>query len=135
MYVSGFTIARNVLKADYPIREAIFSIIDLCDEVVVAVGNSDDGTLDYIKGFNHPKIRIVETVWDDNLRSGGRVLALETDKAKAAVNPQADWLFYIQADECLHEKDIPLVRAAMEKQLHNDNIDGLLFSYRHFYGS
>jgi glycosyltransferase involved in cell wall biosynthesis len=135
MYVSGFTIARNVLKADYPIKEAIFSIIDLCDEVVVAVGNSDDGTLDYIKGFNHPKIRIVETVWDDNLRSGGRVLALETDKAKAAVNPQADWLFYIQADECLHEKDIPSVRAAMEKQLHNDNVDGLLFSYRHFYGS
>lgn len=135
MFVSGFTIARNVVKADYPIREAIFSIIDLCDEVVVAVGNSDDGTLEYIKGFNHPKIRIIETVWDDSLRTGGRVLALETDKAKAVVNPKADWLFYIQADECLHEKDVPRVRQAMQKHLNNGDVEGLLFSYRHFYGS
>ena len=135
MYVSGFTIARNVVKADYPLREAVFSILDLCDEFVIAVGNSDDGTLDFVKSFNHPKIKIIETVWDDNLRTGGRVLAVETDKAKAAVNPKADWLFYIQADECVHEKDLPLIRTAMEKHLHDLQVEGLLFDYLHFYGS
>lgn len=135
MRVSGFTIARNVVRADYPVREAIFSVIDLCDEFVVAVGKSEDETLEYIKSFNDPRIRIIETVWDDNLRVGGKVLADETNKAKAAVNPAADWLIYIQADECLHEKYIPAVRTAMEKTLTNPKVDGLLFGYRHFYGS
>jgi len=135
MFVSGFTIARNVVKADYPLREAVFSVLDLCDEFVIAVGNSDDGTLDFVKSFNHPKIKIIETVWDDSLRTGGRVLAVETDKAKAAVNPKADWLFYIQADECVHENDLPNIREAMEKHLNNPRVEGLLFDYLHFYGS
>ena len=135
MLISGFTIARNVVKADYPLREAVFSILDLCDEFVIAVGNSDDGTLEFVQSFNHPKIKIIETVWDDSLRTGGRVLAVETDKAKAAVNPKADWLFYIQADECVHENDLPLIRAAMEKHLNNPQVEGLLFNYMHFYGS
>jgi len=135
MFVSGFTIARNVLKADYPLREAVFSILDLCDEFVIAVGNSDDSTLDLVQSFNHPKIKIIETLWDDTMRTGGRVLAMETDKAKAVVNPKADWLFYLQADECVHERDLPLIRAAMEKHLNNPKVEGLLFDYLHFYGS
>jgi hypothetical protein len=51
MFVSGFTIARNVVKADYPIKEAVFSILPLCDEMIIAVGKSDDDTLNYIKSF------------------------------------------------------------------------------------
>lgn len=135
MFVSGFTIARNVVRADYPLREAVFSILPLCDEFVIAVGASDDQTLDFVRSFNDPKIRIIETVWDDNLREGGRVLADETNKAKAAVNPKADWLFYIQADECLHERYIERVRKCMLENLSNRSVDGLLFDYKHFYGS
>jgi hypothetical protein len=44
MKVSGFTFIRNAIKYDYPIVEAIQSILPLCDEVVVAVGNSEDET-------------------------------------------------------------------------------------------
>lgn len=135
MYVSGFTIARNVVQADYPIKEAIMSVLPLCDEFIVAVGKSDDNTLEYIKSFNEPKIKIIETVWDDNLRTGGKVLADETNKAKAAVNPKSDWLFYIQADECIHEKYHVKIRNAMFENLSNKHVDGLLFDYVHFYGS
>ena len=135
MFVSGFTIARNVVQADYPLKEAVFSILDLCDEFIIAVGNSNDTTLEFVRSFNHPKIKIIETVWDDNLRTGGKVLAEETNKAKAAVNPNADWLFYIQADECVHENDLPAIRQAMEKHLLHPGVEGLLFDYVHFYGS
>ncbi len=135
MYVSGFTIARNVVKADYPIREAIYSILPLCDEVVVAVGKCEDKTLEYIRGFNEPKIRIIETVWDDSLREGGQVLAVETDKALAAVNPKADWCFYIQADECLDDKGLDELRVLLQRYQHDDKVEGLLFDYKHFYGS
>lgn len=135
MFVSGFTIARNVVRADYPLKEAVYSILPLCDEFVIAVGASEDETLEYVRSFDDPKIRIIETVWDDNLREGGKVLADETNKAKAAVNPNADWLFYIQADECLHEKYIERIKKTMLENLSNRSVDGLLFDYKHFYGS
>lgn len=135
MFVSGFTFVRNAIKFDYPITEAIRSILPLCDEVVVAVGNSEDGTLELIQRINSPKIKIIQTVWDDSLREGGKVLAVETDKAFKAINPEADWAFYIQGDECLHEDGIPAIKAAMEKYIDNERVDGLLFNYRHFYGS
>jgi hypothetical protein len=135
MFVSGFTIARNVVKADYPIKEAILSILPLCDEVIVAVGKSEDSTLEYIKTIDSDKIKIIETVWDDSLREGGRVLADETNKALKAVNPNANWCIYIQADECLHEKDYVHLKQMMQLYKSDDNIDGLLFNYNHFYGT
>src|SRR4051812_20352100 len=115
MFVSGFTIARNVIKYDYPIVEAIRSILPLCDEVVVAVGKSEDATLELIRSINDPKIRIIETVWDDSLREGGRVLAEETNKAYDAISEKADWCFYIQGDEVIHEKYLPVIRETMLK--------------------
>jgi hypothetical protein len=135
MFVSGFTIVRNAIKYDYPIVEAIRSILPICDEVVVLVGQSDDETFDLINKLNEPKIRIEHSVWDDSLREGGRVLAVETDKAFALLDPKTDWAFYIQADEVLHEKYHSVVQEAMKKQLNHPKVDGLLFNYKHFYGS
>ncbi len=134
MKVSGFTFIRNAIKYDYPIVEAIRSILPLCDEVVVAVGNSEDETLSLIQNID-PKIRIIETIWDDTVREGGRTLALETDKAFQAISPDADWAFYIQGDEVMHEKFLPIVKQAMEKHLNDQRVEGLLFNYLHFYGS
>lgn len=135
MKVAGFTIARNIVKADYPLKEALLSVLPLCDDFVIAVGNSDDGTKDYLVSMNEPKIRLFDTVWDDDKRVGGAVLADETNKALSQVPSDADWLVYIQADECLHEKYIPAVQAAMEKYLHDEQVDALLFDYLHFYGN
>jgi len=133
MFVSGFTFIRNAVRYDYPILEAIRSILPLCDEVVVAVGRSEDGTRELIEGLGDPRIRIIDTEWDDSLREGGRVLAVETNKALAAVAPQSDWCVYIQGDEVLHEDGLPAVREAMRTA--DDRVDGLLFAYTHFYGS
>lgn len=135
MFVSGFTIARNVVKADYPLKEAVFSILPICDEMIIAVGKSDDDTLEFVKSFDSPKIRIIETVWDDQLREGGKVLAVETNKALDAISPQADWCFYVQADECLHEQYLEVVKEAMIQYKDDLRVDGLLFNYNHFYGS
>ena len=135
MKVCGFTFIRNAVKYDYPVVEAIKSILPICDEFVVAVGNSDDDTLTLIKDICPSKIRIIETVWDDNLREGGRVLAVETDKAFQAIREDVDWCFYIQGDEVVHEKYLPAIKNAMSEHLSDKRVDGLLFKYRHFYGS
>ncbi len=135
MKVTGFTIIRNAIKYDYPVVEAITSILPICDEFVVAVGNSDDETLQLIKNINSPKIRIIETIWDDKLRQGGQVLAIETNKAFDAISEDSDWCFYIQSDECVHEKYLNNIKQAMLKYKDDKQVDGLLFNYTHFYGS
>lgn len=135
MHVTGFTFIRNAVRFDYPIVEAITSILPLCDEFLVAVGNSEDDTLELIKSIDSPKIRIIETVWDESLREGGRVLAVETDKAFQAISDQSDWCFYIQGDEVVHEKYHDIIYAEMKKWKDTPEVDGLLFKYRHFYGS
>ncbi|MBL7859899.1 MAG: glycosyltransferase family 2 protein [Cyclobacteriaceae bacterium] len=135
MKVSGFTIVRNAIKYDYPIVEAITSVLPLCDEFVVAVGKSEDATFNLIRKIASPKIKIIETVWDDALRAGGRTFALETDKALQAVSPDSTWCFYIQADEILHEKYLDAVKESMLRYKDDPQVDGLLFKYRHFYGS
>ena len=132
MFVSGFTIVRNARRFDYPVIESIRSMLPLCDEVLVAVGKSDDDTLQMVQSIADPRIRIIETVWDDALREGGQVLAVETDKALAATNPEATWCLYLQADEVLHEADYPNIRAAMQRHATDQTCEGLLFKYRHF---
>ena len=135
MFVSGFTFINQAVRFDYPIVEAIQSILPLCDEVIVAVGDAKDGTRELIQSMSSEKIRIIDTVWDPTLREGGRVLAAETDKAYAAISEDADWAIYIQGDEVLHEDDLPNIRQAMIDHLEDFEVDGLLFNYRHFYGS
>lgn len=135
MKVAGFTFVRNAIKYDYPILEAIQSIMPVCDKVYVAVGDSEDETLELIKELPSDKIEIIETIWNDDLREGGRVLAEETNKAFQAIPDKYDWAFYIQGDEVIHEKDHQNIREALSKYKDRKDIDGLLFNYRHFFGS
>lgn len=135
MKVAGFTFIRNAVKNDYSIVEAILSILPICDEFVVAVGKSEDKTLELIQSIQSPKIRIIETVWDESQREGGKTFALETDKAYRAISKDCDWAFYIQGDECVHENDLSVIRQEMQNHLLDEKVEGLLFHYRHFYGS
>lgn len=135
MKVTGFTFIRNAIKFDYPVVEAISSILPICDDFVVLVGDSEDETLALIKSIAPEKIRIFGSVWDDNLREGGRILADQTNKAFKEIGSDSDWCFYIQGDEVVHEKYLPKVMEAMKKWKDEPKVDGLLFKYLHFYGS
>lgn len=135
MKVTGFTFIRNAITYDYPIEEAIRSILPLCDDFVVAVGKSDDNTLELIESIDPSKIRVIHTVWDDTLRTGGQVLADETNKAFRAIGNDTDWCFYIQGDEIVHEKYHDAIRQGMLQWKDDKRVDGLLFKYEHFYGS
>ena len=134
MKVCGVSFGKNVVKFDYPIKEGITSILPICDTFVVAVGKSEDNSLEMISKISPAKITILETKWNETLREGGKVLADETNKALKEVPADCDWVFYIQGDEVVHERYLPVIKAAMEKHLDNPKVDGLLFKYKHFYG-
>jgi len=133
MKISGFTIIRNALKYDFPVVEAITSVLPICDEFVVAVGKSEDDTLSLIRSIKSDKIKILETVWDEALRKDGKVMAVETNKALAACS--GDWCHYIQADEVVHEKDLERIRRSIERADGNKKIEGIEYNWIHFYGS
>lgn len=135
MKVSGFTFVKNAVKYEYPVVESITSILPVVDEMIVCLGDSEDGTNELIASIGSDKIKVIHSVWDNNLREGGKVLAVETDKAMDATASDSDWLFYIQADEVVHEQYHATIMDAMRKYLDDKKVEGLLFNYNHFYGS
>lgn len=135
MHVSGFTFLRNAVKLQYPVIEALRSVLPLCKDFYVALGESEDNTRDLIASIDPSKIKIIDTTWNQDLFRNGAVYADETNKAYSAIPSSADWCFYIQGDEVLHEKYLDTVREAMLRYKDEQRVDGLLFRYLHFYGS
>lgn len=135
MKISGFTIIKNAVSNDYPIIEAIQSILPVVDEMIVSIGKSEDETEALIHSIRNDKIRIIHSEWDPTLREGGKILAVETNKAFQHISPDSDWAFYIQADEMVHEKYHSIIRKAAEQYLYDKKVSGLLFHYLHFYGT
>jgi len=127
MKVTGFTFVRNGVKYDYPFLESIHSLLALCDEVVIAVGQSDDGTVECIKSLHSPKIKILETVWDESIRKGGKILSQQTNLALNEIS--GDWAIYLQADEVLHEQDYQNIKDALMRYQDIREVEGFLFHY------
>ena len=132
MKISGFTFVRNGSILGYPYIESIKSLINLCDEVIVAVGNSDDDTLIQIQQLNTTKLKVIETQWNEVMTDRGYTYAQQ--KLIAQFNCTGDWSFYLECDEIIHEKDIPLIRQSLFDNLHNKSVEAFVFNYYHFYG-
>lgn len=133
MLISAFSFVRNGFEYDYPFIESIQSVLPLCDEFIIAVGNSIDKTREAIININSPKIKIIDTVWDKSLRKNGTILAQQTNIALN--HATGKWAFYIQGDEVIHEKSIETIRHFAQQYLSNKKVEGFLFNYHHFWGS
>lgn len=134
MKISGFTMVRNAEKLYYPLVESICSILDLVDEYIVVIGNNDpdDHTLEMVESIGSEKIKIYRSVWDFKAYPHGSELAHQTDIAKEYFS--GDWLFYLQADEVVHEKDHAVIRQRCEQLIDNQEVEALVFRYIHFWG-
>ena len=135
MKITGFTIIKNAVQNDYPIVEAITSVLPMVDAMIVLVGDSTDETASLIRSIASDKIQIHHSVWDPALRSSGEILAVETNKAFDLVPADSDWAFYIQADEVIHEQYHDIIKQAAAKYKDDQRVEGLLFNYLHFYGT
>jgi hypothetical protein len=133
MLISGFTVIRNARIMGYPVVESIRSILPIVDEYVVGVGASDDDTRAIIESIDDRKIRIFDSRWDKPRAGGGSILAEKTNEALAQC--RGDWCFYLQADEVVHERDLPSIKQSCEQYAADARVEGLLFKYVHFYGS
>ncbi len=128
--LSGFTLVRNAIKLDFPIVPAIRSVLEVCDEVVVNVGKSDDDTRDLVASVKDPRVRILDTVWDFTKKN--EMIGMETARAMAAC--KGEWGIYIQADEVLHEDGARELQQRVRDWNDDPQVEGLLVKYLHFYG-
>ncbi len=128
--LSGFTLVRNAVKLDFPIVPAIRSVLEVCDEVVVNVGKSEDDTRDLVASVRDPRVRIVDSAWDFTKRN--IMLSIETQRAIDAC--RGSWGIYIQADEVLHERGARILKEKVAAWDGDPRVEGLLVKYLHFYG-
>ena len=133
MKVSAFTFIKNGQILGYPFLQSIKSILPIVDEFVINVGKSEDNTLEIIKSFSSPKIRIIESKWNDSMQDRGYVYGQQ--KMIAQYNCTGDWAFYIEGDEVYHENDLEQIRKSMEIHLNDSNVEALVFDFMHFYGN
>jgi hypothetical protein len=125
---------RNTSSLYYPFMESVLSILPLVDEFVIALGDNspEDTTEETLRNLNDPKIKIIHTQWDLNTYKQGTVYACQTDIAKSHCT--GDWLFYLQSDEVVHEKYLEGIKKTCQLYLDDDNTEGFLFGYKHFWG-
>src|ERR1700721_2471257 len=130
MKISGFTFLRNGQKLGYPFVASIRSILPIGDEFVIALGPSEDDTEKMLRDIGDSKIRIIPTQWNEKIRPDYSVkgFVYGQQKSIALFNCTGDWAFYLEADEVLHEDDLPRIRAAMEKHLDDERGEALAFA-------
>jgi len=133
MKISGFSYVRNGIEYDYPFLESIQSILPICDEFIMVLGDSTDSSKEAILNLGSNKIKIIDTVWDMNNRTGGKVFAQQANVGLDHIT--GDWAIHIQADEVVHENDLPKIVEAIKRYDSDPEVEGLLQPFMHFWGS
>ena len=133
MKVSAFTFIKNGELLGYPFLQSINSILPIVDEFVINVGKSEDNTLDLIKSIPSSKIRIIESIWNNQMQDQGYVYAQQ--KMIAQFNCSGDWAFYIEADEVYHEDELNQIKKSMQENVDDKSVEALVFNFNHFYGN
>lgn len=131
--ISGFTFIRNGVELGFPFEASIRSLLPLVDEFVVVVGKSNDDTLARIHAIGSPKIRVIETIWNERMADRGFVYAQQKMMAQFACT--GDWAFYLEGDELVHQAELANIRASVDQHHDNPAVEALVFDYFHFYGT
>jgi hypothetical protein len=133
MKISAFTFIKNGQVLGYPFLESIQSVLPIVDEFIINVGESEDDTLSLIESISSPKIRIIRSRWNDNIKDRGYVYGQQ--KMISQFNCSGDWAFYVEGDEVYHENELEKIKNSMEVNFDDLNVEALIFDFYHFYGN
>jgi hypothetical protein len=121
--LGGFTMIRNGDHLDYCYREAIKSMLAVCDQVVVSDCESDDGTRNVLDVWAtiEPKLKIVDYKWTDPRADPSWYPKWINETRK---HLDTDWATYMDADEVWHQNAYPHIRQFMAE-------DKVMMAYRY----
>ena len=128
--ISCFMIVKNALKQGYPFVEAIASTLPVCDEFLVSDGYSTDGTFEMLQQMSslNKKIKVFRYNWLEE-----KNITILTDAANEIRKKcRHEYIFYVQANEIMHEEDIEYVKELPEIL---PQVDTFSFPYLHVMGN
>lgn len=116
--LGGAVCIRNGNQLDYCWREAIKSLLPVCDEVVVCDGESTDGTQEEIRDWAviEPKIKLCVYPWPNPV---GDIEFWVKWLNYAREHLSTDYHFQLDADEVLSEKSYPEVLSVLDGPPHS----------------
>ena len=114
--LGGNVVIRNGTSLDFCWREAIKSLLPVCDVVSVCDAESDDGTQDEIRGWMLREPKLVLCVWPWTDPVGHPDWFVEWINYNRE-HIQADWQFQLDADEVVHEKSYQEIEAMTNQEL------------------
>ena len=124
--LSGFIVLQNSDFDRYPVVEAIESVAQLCDEIVLLLPDADAFAEQVLRDIHYENFR---PFYEQSSASHAEQIQFAISQCRG------DWLFHLQPDEVLHDEYLPIIRNALDKYASDASIDALVFSHRHFFGS
>ena len=119
---------RNAVKLGYPLYFSVKSVIDACDEFIISEGFSEDTTMEVVKQLSEEyptKIRVIHKAWKPSM-AGETIAEVTNDAMEKCIY---DWIYYVQADEIVHEDNLRFI-ASVPRRLHLYR--AISFSFIHF---
>lgn len=110
--ITGMISICNVVSAGYPFLEAILSLMPIVDEFLIADGESEDGTYEFLEKLRDvfPKVKLYKIPWFKS----NYWEALDKSLNHLIQEASGDWIFESSGDNLWHEKDIPKIKQAIE---------------------
>lgn len=131
MAIIGYTFISNMFKYDYPLYEAVHSLLPVVDRYFICECYSDDSTYAEIMKWakEEPKILLKRHRWGDHY-------TIQQTLANCLLRlvDNGDWCFKLDADEVMHEDSWELFRALPEILQEQGRV-GARFHYTHFVGN
>ena len=124
MKISGLTILRNGIDSGYTFIETIKTLLKICDEVIVIEGYSTDNTMEALATIKSDKVKIIRQEWNLQSNAGLEFAKITNQGMKQCTG---DYIFYLQADELIHENDCEKLRTMILSNQHNS----IMFNFVH----
>lgn len=128
--ISVVFVIKNGVKQGYCFWESLLSCLPFADHIFISDGFSDDGTYDYLIKFKNKyedlvPITLTQDKWEDTSFHGEEI-ANVSNKIISGVT--GDWIYYLQADEVIHEDSVEHIKHIATL----DRFNSVSFPFYHF---
>ena len=132
--ISVCFVVKNGLINGYPFWESLHSCLPFADEIIISEGFSRDKTYEAILKFaelHKDKVKLFRTKWERFHTPYGEVISHVSQEAMSKCSHE--WIYYLQADEIVHEGNHEFLRKVGRNEFPKFN--SVSFPYKHCLGT